>query len=157
MLRFPTRGRYALRAMVDLAQHAGGQPVPRHDIAARQEISADYAAQLFRCLQPAELVQGVKGPGGGYLLTHDASRISVGEIVRTVEGPLAVVERSTVDPDGETACSQLAPAGRWRPERNALGTSPNRTPSQEGRTSSMSRTSSARGGKRSRRGDNPTD
>jgi len=107
MVRISTRGRYALRAMVDLAQHASGRPVPRHDIAARQEISADYTAQLFRRLQSAGLVQGVKGPGGGYLLTRRAAQISVGEIVRAVEGPLTLVDCAAADLDGGNPCSRV--------------------------------------------------
>ena len=65
MIRITTRGRYALRAMVDLALYGGAGPVGRHDIAERQDISADYVAQLFQRLQDVGLVEGVKGPGGG--------------------------------------------------------------------------------------------
>ena len=54
-MRISTRGRYALRAMLDVAQHSGSGPVPRQEIAARQEISADYVAQLFKQLQAAGL------------------------------------------------------------------------------------------------------
>ena len=89
-MRISTRGRYALRAMVDLALHATDAPVLRRDIAARQEISADYVAQLFRQLGTAKVVNGIKGPGGGYMLARDATTISVGDIVRAVEGPIAV-------------------------------------------------------------------
>lgn len=106
-MRISTRGRHALRAMVDLAQHASGQPVPRRDIAERQEISADYAAQLFGHLQLAGLVQGVKGPGRGYLLARDSIRISVGEIVRAVEGPVPLVECTVPDLVGEIACRRV--------------------------------------------------
>jgi Rrf2 family protein len=77
--------------MVDLGQHGGSGPVPRQEIAERQEISADYVAQLFRDLQVAGLVDGVKGPGGGYRLTRDAASITVGDVVRVVEGPVALV------------------------------------------------------------------
>ena len=75
MIRITTRGRYALRAMVDLALHGGDGPVGRHDIAERQEISADYVAQLFQKLQDTGLVEGVKGPGGGYRLAYDPDEI----------------------------------------------------------------------------------
>jgi Rrf2 family cysteine metabolism transcriptional repressor len=92
MIRISTRGRYALRAMVDLAQHSDDGPVSRRDIAQRQEISADYVAQLFRCLQSAGLVEGVKGPGGGYRLARDVTLIRAGDVVRAVEGPIAVVQ-----------------------------------------------------------------
>jgi Rrf2 family protein len=87
-----TRGRYALRAMLDLALHNDKGPVLRHDIATRQELSADYVAQLFQHLCAVGLVKGVKGPGGGYLLSRDAAAIRVGDIVRAVEGPIAAVQ-----------------------------------------------------------------
>jgi Rrf2 family protein len=107
MIRISTRGRYALRAMVDLAQHAGDGPVSRQDIAERQEISADYVAQLFRHLQSAGLVEGVKGPGGGYRLTREAALIRAGDIVQAVEGPVAVVHCVLPCPDEGPSCSRL--------------------------------------------------
>ena len=107
MIRVSTRGRYALRAMVDLAQHAGSGPVSRQEIAERQEISADYLAQLFRKLQSAGLVEGVKGPGGGYRLGRDAALISAGDIVRAAEGPVAVVHCALPCPDEGPSCTRL--------------------------------------------------
>ncbi len=92
MMRISTRGRYALRALLDVARHDGDGPVSRQDIAGRQEISADYVAQLFRRLQSAGLVEGVKGPGGGYRLSRAAASITVADVVRAVEGPVALVE-----------------------------------------------------------------
>jgi Rrf2 family protein len=105
MIRISTRGRYALRAAVDLALHASGGPVSRRDIAARQGISADYVAQLFRRLREAGLVEGVKGPGGGYRLGRDAATISAGDVVRAVEGAIAVVH--CVAPDEAPACDRM--------------------------------------------------
>ncbi|MGD2143245.1 MAG: Rrf2 family transcriptional regulator [Anaerolineae bacterium] len=105
MIRISTRGRYALRAMVDLALHSDEGPVARQDLAARQKISADYVAQLFRRLQDAGLVEGVKGPGGGYRLTRDAGDIRAGDVVEAVEGPLALVH--CVEPTGEPACIRV--------------------------------------------------
>ena len=105
MIRISTRGRYALRAMVDLALHAGEGPVLRQDIAERQEISADYVAQLFRRLHAAGLVEGVKGPGGGYQLARDAATIRAGDVVRAVEGPVAVVHCTL--PGDEPSCSRV--------------------------------------------------
>ncbi|MBN1179375.1 MAG: Rrf2 family transcriptional regulator [Anaerolineae bacterium] len=101
-MKLSTKGRYAVRAMIDLAIHAEEGPVARADISCRQDISADYMARLFINLQDAGLVRGIKGPGGGYMLMRSPSEISVGDIVRAVEGPIALV--SCVEPGGERAC-----------------------------------------------------
>ena len=103
-MRISTRGRYALRAMVDLALHTGDGLVLRRDIAARQEISADYVAQLFRPLRAAGLVEGVKGPGGGYRLAREAAAISAGDVVQAVEGPVAVAQCAV--PNKEPSCGR---------------------------------------------------
>lgn len=105
-MRISTRGRYAVRAMADLALHAGKGPVSRAEIARRQGISADYIAQLFCRLERAGLVQSVKGPAGGYRLARHPSQITVGEIVRAVEGPIALVD--CVAPGGETRCPRVS-------------------------------------------------
>jgi Rrf2 family protein len=105
MIRVSTRGRYALRAMLDLALHGTEGPVSRQTIAERQHISADYVAQLFRQLGAAGLVTGVKGPGGGYQLARSAAEISAGDVVRAVEGPVEVVQ-CTLLPDG-SACRRM--------------------------------------------------
>lgn len=107
MIRISTRGRYTLRAMVDLAEHSHNGPVPRRDIARRQEISADYVAQLFRQIQAAGLIESVKGPGGGYRLALDASEITASDVIEAVEGPIAVVHCVLGCPEGETACTRV--------------------------------------------------
>ena len=104
-MRISTRGRYALRAMVDLALHADEGPVARCDIAKRQGISADYVAQLFRRLRAAGLVEGVRGPGGGYTLARDATTICAGDVVWAVEGPIVVA--GCVAPGGDLACQRV--------------------------------------------------
>jgi Rrf2 family protein len=91
--------------MVDLALYAEGRPVARQDIAARQDISADYVAQLFRLLHGAGLVEGVKGPGGGYRLSRDPATITTGDVLRAVEGPVAVVH--CVLPSDEPSCDRV--------------------------------------------------
>ena len=103
-MRMSTRGRYALRAMLDLALHDEEGPVLRHDIATRQELSADYVAQLFQHLCAVGLVKGIKGPGGGYRLAHDPSSIRVGDIVRAVEGPISPVQCATAALGGQPTC-----------------------------------------------------
>jgi Rrf2 family protein len=93
--------------MIDLAQHGAGDPVSRYDIAEHQDISADYLAQLFMPLQAAGLVDGVKGPGGGYRLTRDPSLIRPGDIIRAVEGPIAVVDCTLSCTDGDPVCTRV--------------------------------------------------
>lgn len=115
MIRVSTRGRYALRAMVDLARHNGDGPVARQDIAERQDISADYVAQLFRPLQAAGLVEGVKGPGGGYRLTRHPSEIRVRDVVEAVEGPVALAPCE--EPEYHGCCphaGHCATQGLWK-------------------------------------------
>jgi len=72
-MRLSTKGRYAVMAMVDLAQHSAGTPISLAEIADRQEISLSYLEQLFAMLRKGGLVKSVRGPGGGYLLAHDRS------------------------------------------------------------------------------------
>jgi Rrf2 family protein len=104
-MRISTRGRYALRAMVDLALHSGQKPVLRQEIARRQGISPDYVAQLFRRLHAAGLAEGVKGPGGGYRLAREPAAIRAGDVIRAVEGPLAVVD--CILQEGDSSCSRV--------------------------------------------------
>ena len=105
MIRISTRGRYALRAMVDLALHSDEEPVARQDIAERQDISADYVAQLFCSLNEAGLVGSVKGPGGGYCLARDPTVITALDVIQAVEGPVAVVH--CVLPSDEPSCNRV--------------------------------------------------
>ena len=77
--------------MIDLAQHEG-MPVARHAIAARQDLSADYLAQLLRLLRRARLVRAIRGRRGGYELARPAGEIPVGDVLRAVEGPLSVTD-----------------------------------------------------------------
>ncbi len=81
-----------MRAMLELAMNSGKGPVPLRDLASRQEISAKYLEQLLIPLKGAGLVKSVRGARGGYMLSVDAGRISLYDIVRSLEGPLAPVE-----------------------------------------------------------------
>ena len=86
-----TKGRYALRVMLDLAQHRGDGPVPLKDVAERQEISKKYLEIIMKELVNGGLVSGVSGKGGGYLLLREPEDYSVGEILERTEGPMAPV------------------------------------------------------------------
>lgn len=104
-MRLSTVGRYALRAMVDLACYGTEGPVPRYEIAARQEVSEQYLAQLLLKLKHAGLVESVRGPGGGYLLARDADAITAGEVLRAVEETLAPV--FCVGDEEDTTCPRV--------------------------------------------------
>lgn len=81
-----------MRAMLELAMNSGGGPMPLRDLASHQEISAKYLEQLLIPLKGAGLVKSVRGARGGYMLAKDPNDISLYDIVRSLEGPLAPVE-----------------------------------------------------------------
>lgn len=91
-MRVSTKGRYGLRAMVDLAEHEKGKAIPIREISERQNISEQYLEQLFATLRKAGLVKSVRGAHGGYMLNHEPEDISVGDILTTLEGPIAPVD-----------------------------------------------------------------
>lgn len=86
-----TRGRYALRVMIDIAEHSGGDFVPIKEVAARQEISLKYIERIMPLLTKENLVEGQHGKGGGYRLCRPPEDYPVGEILRATEGELAPV------------------------------------------------------------------
>ena len=90
-MKISTKGRYALRLMLDLALHSGGSAVSLRDAAARQEISDKYLEQIVTQLSRGGLVKSVRGAGGGYLLTRKPEEYTVGEILRQLEGELSPV------------------------------------------------------------------
>lgn len=87
-----TKGRYALRTMVDLAIHGDGEPVKIKDIASRQEISGKYLEQIISILSRAGYVRSIRGNQGGYYLSRSAAEYTVGDILRVTEGSLAPVD-----------------------------------------------------------------
>ncbi|MCQ2500579.1 MAG: Rrf2 family transcriptional regulator [Lachnospiraceae bacterium] len=91
-MKISTKGRYALRLMIDITMHGNGAPVPVKDIAARQEISVKYLEQIISSLVRAGLLNSIRGPQGGYRLTRQPSEYTVGEILRQTEGCLIPVE-----------------------------------------------------------------
>ena len=91
-MKVSTRGRYGLRAMVELAKHKGEGAIPLRKIANKQDISEQYLEQLFSNLRKAGLIESVRGAKGGYLLKNSAENISVKEIITALEGPIAPVD-----------------------------------------------------------------
>lgn len=96
IVRLTTKGRYAVTAMLDLAFHSENNPVTLTDIALRQNISLSYLEQLFSRLRRAGMVEGVRGPGGGYQLSRDLAAINIADIIAAVD--------ETID---STRCSGL--------------------------------------------------
>lgn len=90
-MKISTKGRYALRLMLDLALHDSDAPIRIKDIAARQDISDKYLEQIISSLNKAGYVKSIRGPQGGYKLTRDPSYYTVGMILRLTEGSLAPV------------------------------------------------------------------
>jgi len=86
-----TKGRYALRVMLDLAEHSDEAPVPLKDIAGRQGISKKYLEIIVKSLVEGRLIEGMSGKGGGYRLCRKPEEYSVGEILELTEGSLAAV------------------------------------------------------------------
>lgn len=86
-----TRGRYALRVMIDIASNQGDGYVPMKDVAARQGLSLKYLEQIIPPLKDHGLIKGIQGKGGGYRLTKNPSEYNVGEILRLTEKDLAPV------------------------------------------------------------------
>lgn len=90
-MKISTRGRYALRLMMDIAMNDKGQPVRIKDIAARQNISNKYLEQIISILNKAGYVRSIRGPQGGYRLTGKPEEYTAGMILRLTEGSLAPV------------------------------------------------------------------
>ena len=90
-MKISTKGRYALRLMLDIALTGGEAPVSLRDVAQRQDISDKYLEQIITPLGRAGLVRSVRGAGGGYLLTRPPEEYTVGEILRLLEGSLVPV------------------------------------------------------------------
>jgi len=96
-----TKGRYGVKAAFDLALRFGEGPVPLKNIAERQNISDPYLEQIIAVLRKDGLVSSVRGAQGGYFLSKDPKRITVGDIIRSLEGPLAPSECVLDDQDNE--------------------------------------------------------
>ena len=98
-MRITTKGRYGLRAAIDLAINGGVEAVSINAIAERQQLSESYLEQLMAKLRKANIVTSIRGAQGGYKLARPACEISVGEVLRSLEGDLRPVDCSAIDDD----------------------------------------------------------
>lgn len=87
-MQISMKGKYSVRAVLDIAQNSNGAPVTLTAISKREGISLLFLEQLFQQLRKGDIVKSLRGPHGGYVLARDASEITIGEVVRLVEPPL---------------------------------------------------------------------
>ena len=114
-MKLSTKGRYGLRAMIDLARYSEEMPVSISCIAARQGLSEGYLEQLVALLRKAGLVKSIRGASGGYVLTRAAKEISVGDILRALEGSLEPVKCSAFyEGEGCTAAGGCVTKYVWQ-------------------------------------------
>lgn len=108
LMKMSTKARYGLRALVDLARNSQTGPVSISSIAERQKISENYLEQLIAKLRKADIVKSVRGSQGGYVLSREPEKITVGEVLRTLEGDLSPVEcpliNEEIDCNDEDGC-----------------------------------------------------
>lgn len=105
-----TRGRYALRVMLDLAEHTADGYIPMKDVAARQGISLKYMEKILPVLAKNDIVEGIQGKGGGYRLSGPPESYTLGRILRLTEGslaPVACLECGAPDCDRAADCPTL--------------------------------------------------
>lgn len=94
-MKVSTKGRYGLRALVDMTANMEGEPVTLASVANRQHISLNYLEQVFQTLRKAGIVMSVKGSNGGYLLKKPAGEITVKEILEVLEGAFSITDRDS--------------------------------------------------------------
>ncbi len=101
-MKLSTKGRYGLRAIIDMAVNSedGTETISIQSISQRQGISETYLEQLMRPLKQAGLINSIRGAGGGYQLARDAAQISVGEVLRALEGDLKPVDCGAIRQSG---------------------------------------------------------
>jgi Rrf2 family protein len=89
-MKLSTKGKYGVRAVFEIARNYGNGPISIKEIAERQGISFSYLEQILHKLGKAGLIESVRGPAGGYLLARKPSELTIGDIVRVLEGPIAL-------------------------------------------------------------------
>lgn len=96
-MKISTKGRYGLRALLDMAVHSSDETITLANIAARQEISVGYLEQIFSSLRKANIVIGTKGPQGGYVLAQPPKKMAVKSLLNVLEGDLFTITEDKVD------------------------------------------------------------
>lgn len=118
-----SRGKYATRALLDLSLHEDEGPVQIQEIAERQEIPLKYLEQILLSLKRHGFLQSRKGPGGGYFLARPPAEITLGDVVRAVDGPIAPISCVSVSGYMECGCPDPETCGLravWKEARDAI-------------------------------------
>jgi Rrf2 family transcriptional regulator, cysteine metabolism repressor len=122
-VKLSTKGRYGVAAMYDLALHYGQGPISLKSVASRQGISEHYLEQLMGTLRKSGYVKSVRGAQGGYTLTKDPAQISVGDIIKIMEGPIAPVDCLLTDAVDNEYCQRASicvTRGVWAKVRDSI-------------------------------------
>jgi len=113
-MKVSTRGRYALRLMIDLAEHSSGDYVALRDISERQEISTKYLEQIVSLLCKAGYLKSVRGPQGGYMLKKEPRDYTIGSILRITEGSLSPITCLEDNPNQCSRCAGCSTVDFWQ-------------------------------------------
>ena len=112
-MKISTKGRYALRMLIDLAEHSGGEYVSLGDISKRQDISKKYLEQIIPLFNKSDILKTSRGSQGGYMLARSPDKYTVGEILRITEGSLAPVACLEQKPNQCERCSECVTLPVW--------------------------------------------
>lgn len=115
-----TKGRYALRVMIDLAEHCNGEYIPMKDVVKRQQVSQKYVERIMTMLSKANFVEAVHGKGGGYRLNRSPDEYIVGDILRLTEGSLAPVACLDCDAEECERADQCRTPPMWKELNNRI-------------------------------------
>jgi Rrf2 family protein len=113
-VKLSTKTRYGVRAVFDIAFHNAGRPTQARDIARRQEVPLRYLEQIFQELRRANLVDAKRGPKGGYFLSRTPESITLGDVIRAVQGPIDLLAAGDEHPPKGARTSKQVPADIWR-------------------------------------------
>jgi len=119
-VKLSTKTRYGVRALFDIAYHNQGRPTQAKDISARQEVPLRYLEQIFQDLRRAHLVEAKRGPGGGYSLARGPEAISLGDVVRAVQGPIELLVADQAGRD-ERGRGRLVSESIWKELAQKIG------------------------------------
>ncbi len=112
-MKLSTKGKYGVKALFELAMHEGAGPLSLKAIADRQGLSEHYLEQLAAPLRKAGLITSIRGAQGGYVLSRAASQITVGDVIRVLEGPIGYTDCSA-DGEPDPSCASNCPVhGVW--------------------------------------------